>query len=174
MAIEQTFSDAVAEILVEWTQELIDDMRRDLESQTTSKRRQLAQSIVPKYFVNAAGTGVAVELMDYYDYVDKGVRGVQSGPSSPYSYKNIRPSKAHVDAIADWITQSAINFTGRGKGNWQQARQSMAYAIATNIKKRGLKAKPFFDSNITDARVNKLVTMIQEKLGLVIELQLLS
>ena len=172
--MEKSLIEAVAEIVEQWTDELIKDMTADLEAQVTSKRKQLAQSISPSLIVTRSGVSMELSLADYYDYVDKGVNGVQGNQGSIYSYKTARPSKKHAQAIAEWITDAGIEFNGRGSDNWAKARLSAAYAMATSIKKKGLKPKPFFDKNINQARVDNLSQRILDATGIVVELQLLG
>src|SRR5688500_8897879 len=43
---------------------------------------------------NAGVYSVDIKVLDYYDFVNKGVTGTEGGPSSPYQYKNNFVSKA--------------------------------------------------------------------------------
>jgi hypothetical protein len=115
-----------------------------------------------------------LSLNDYYDFVDKGINGVQGNVGSPYSFAYEKPSMAHAKSIAEWITTAGIEFKGRGTDKWEQAQLSAGYAMARAAKRKGIKAKPFFDNNITDARVEVLAQRIADSTGLEIELRLLS
>ena len=172
--MEKSLTEAVADIVLSWTDELIQDMRTDLDRQVKSKRNNLAQSISPSLIVTRNGVSMELSLADYYDFVDKGVNGMQGNQGSIYSYKTARPSKKHAQAIAEWITDAGIDFKGRGSDNYAKARLNAAYAMATSIKKKGLKPKPFYDKNITQARVDDLSQRILDATGIVVELQLLG
>ena len=172
--MEKSLTEAVADIVLSWTDELIQDMRTDLDRQVKSKRNNLAQSISPSLIVTRNGVSMELSLADYYDFVDKGVNGMQGNQGSIYSYKTARPSKKHAQAIAEWITDAGIDFKGRGSDNYAKARLNAAYAMATSIKKKGLKPKPFFDKNINQARVEDLSQRILDATGIVVELQLLG
>ena len=172
--MEKSLTEAVADIVLSWTDELIQDMRTDLDRQVKSKRNNLAQSISPSLIVTRNGVSMELSLADYYDFVDKGVNGMQGNQGSIYSYKTARPSKKHAQAIAEWITDAGIDFKGRGSDNWAKARLNAGYAMATSIKKKGLMPKPFFDKNINQARVEDLSQRILDATGIVVELQLLS
>lgn len=174
MAQEINITEAIANVVLDWTQELIDDMRNDLEGQTKSQAKNLAQSIAPNLIVKRNGLTMEVSLNDYFDFVDKGVNGWMGNVGSPYSYKTKRASKKHAEAIAEWITAAGIEFKGRGGDNWMKARLSAGYAMATAAKRKGLKPKPFFDVNLTQARVDELVQRIADATGEKIELVLLS
>jgi len=172
--MEKSLTEAVAEIVEQWTKELIEDMRADLDGQVKSKRKQLSQGIDPILRTTRSGVSMDLELPNYYDFVDKGVNGVQGNQGSIYSYKTARPSRKHAQAIAEWITDAVVEFKGRGSDNWEKARLNAAYAMATSIKKKGLKPKPFFDKNINQARVEDLSQRILDATGIVVELQLLG
>ena len=170
----EDISSIIADIVIDWTDELIQDMRQDLNDKVKSKRKSLAQSIEPSFTINSKGITMDLNLNDYYDFVDKGVNGVQGNVGSPYSYKYARPSMSHAKAVAQWITDAGIEFKGRGSNNWAKARLSAGYAMAMAAKRKGLKAKPFFDKNINEARIEDLAQRIADATGQEIELRLLS
>ena len=67
--------------------------------------------------VNTQGTQLSIEVgyradseqAKYYDFVNKGVKGVRSGEpaDSPYSFKNDKPSLSMQLAIAKWYRRNA-------------------------------------------------------------------
>ena len=173
--MEKSLTEAVAEIVEQWTHELVQDMRKDIIRQTRKGEQAiLAAEINPILKTTRSGVSMDLELPFYYDFVDKGVNGMQGNQGSIYSYKTARPSKKHAQAIAEWITDAGIEFKGRGSDNWAKARLNAGYAMATSIKKKGLKPKPFYDKNITQARVDDLSQRILDATGIVVELQLLG
>lgn len=104
----------------------------------------------------------------YYDFVNKGVRGVVSGePSdSPYSYKNDKPGSAMTSALMGWYKRhasaarredapkkslSAVQRKSKRLSKMVDGNKrlrSLAYATAINIKRRGLKKTGFFDKAV--------------------------
>ena len=98
----------------------------------------------------------------YYDFVNKGVRGVKSGtPNSPYAFKNIGVGRAMLRNIKSWVDRNGIRRNDVAITRRQATRQSLsnmvseasrsknlAYAVAVNIKKRGLRKTGFFDSAV--------------------------
>lgn len=106
----------------------------------------------------------------YYDYQNKGVRGLESGQpsSSPYYFKEFWVSKNMVKALMQWYLRhkSYIRNEDQRKSlsPLQQKRKNLAQVadpqkrlrqIATNtakkIKKRGIKRVGFFDDNLNKA-----------------------
>ena len=98
----------------------------------------------------------------YYDFVNKGVKGVKSGtPNSPYAFKNIGVGREMLQNIKSWVDRNGIRRNDVAITRRQATRQSLsnmvseasrsknlAYAVAVNIKKRGLRKTGFFDSAV--------------------------
>jgi hypothetical protein len=108
----------------------------------------------------------------YYDFVNKGVKGFDTSSNrnstSPYSFKNIRNKKggvliggAMLKNISSWVDRNGIRRNDVAITRRQATRQSLsnmvseasrsknlAYAVAVNIKKRGLRKTGFFDSAV--------------------------
>lgn len=170
-----TEKEVIANILAEWTQELIDDMTRDLQANTKSKANQLAQSIQPEYIVSSNGLTMNLYLADYYQFVDEGVSGIEKPiAGSPYSFKFKRPGKKFAKQISGWVAQAGVPDKTR-KGKFDANKPSpLAYAIATSIKKRGLRPKLFFKSNLTADRILQLQDRLSEELSRQIQITLLT
>lgn len=114
---------------------------------------------------------LTISLADYWDYVNSGVKGVSNmnaPASSPYSFKNKYPSKKMVISILKWLRTNvnAVRFeSAKIKGRTQSKRRrlskivkkapslkAVAYGMATNIKKYGLKASGFIDTPLKRLR----------------------
>lgn len=170
-----TEKEVIANILAEWTQDLIDDMTRDLQARTKSKSNALAQSIEPEYIVTSTGITMQLYIADYYQFVDEGVSGVEKPISgSPFSFKFKRPGKKFAQQIQGWIADASVPDNTR-KGAFDKSKPSpLSYAIATSIKKRGLKPKLFFKANLTQDRIQKLQDMLSAELSRQINITLLT
>lgn len=77
-------------------------------------------------------------MADYGKFVDKGVNGTGQTRNSEFSFKQTS-IKGVAYHIRPWATSKGLN-------NW---------AVATNIVKKGIKPRPFFDS-VIQSRVNVL------------------
>lgn len=116
----------------------------------------------------------------YGDFVNEGVRGIEDqtrAPQSPFSFKSakgLNPSPSMRKALEEWIksNRSKISNTPRnvdyrkakgrkiaGAAAAQRKRRalsqsdnikSLAYAIGTNIRKKGLTRSGFFDDAVRD------------------------
>ena len=116
----------------------------------------------------------------YADFVNEGVRGIESSeraPQSPYSFKaanGLTPGPSMRKALEQWIkknrakirnTPANVNYKKSRGGSIAGAAatqskrralsqgeniKTLAYAIGTNIRKKGLRRSGFFDDAIRD------------------------
>ena len=100
---------------------------------------------------------------EYYDFVNKGVSGVQVGRSgTPYAFKDLRVGKKMATALLLWYRSrknmglredqkfkqtkgQKKNLRALAKVNEADSLKSLAYGTAVNIKKKGIRASKFFD-----------------------------
>ena len=112
----------------------------------------LAQSVV--YFP----TGVLsfeIQADFYYKFVDEGVNGIGRNVGSSYSFKTPFVSYNMAKAIQEW------------KG----LEMSHAFAVASNIKQRGLRPKKITESVITDETLEMIARDLAEVTGLTFEIK---
>ena len=121
---------------------------------------------------------VDIYLPYYYDYVNKGVKGVQSqnnAPNSPYSFKNYGMSADGRKNIKDLIRrgkamvkikQAPVGREKRGKSLEDQKVDTLIY----NIKKYGIKKRPYFDEAVAEAKVEISKTILQKYKGEIINI----
>jgi hypothetical protein len=112
------------------------------------------------------GYPVGSKGSQYYDFVNKGVKGFKSGqPNSPYRFRSAYPSMngPMVNAIQKWVKRNALaqrNETQKyNLSALQTKRKSVselsktkgtAYMIARKIKQRGLPKTGFFDNAVDE------------------------
>ena len=110
------------------------------------------------------GYPASSEAAKYYDFVNKGVKGFNSGtPNSPYKFRSAYPSinGPMVTAIQKWVKRNAklarredqnTNLSGlqrkRKSVSELNTGRTTAYLIARKIKQRGLPRTGFFDDAI--------------------------
>jgi hypothetical protein len=99
----------------------------------------------------------------YFDYVNKGVRGYTSGsPNSIYKFKSPFPNRKMAASIFSWANKLRIRDkydanVNKSKLGQKRAKltkmlseadnkKRLAYAIATSIKKKGIRKTRFFDN----------------------------
>jgi hypothetical protein len=124
------------------------------------------------------GYPVSSTAAKYYDYVNKGVTGVQSGsPTSPYRFKTLGVGKKMALNILQWVRRNNVKgdvALTKGQSKRQSLskmvseasrKKSLAYAIAVNIKKRGLRKTGFFDQAKDLYFGNDFATAISKIIG---------
>jgi len=112
----------------------------------------LAQSVV--YF--PTGTlSFDIQADTYYKFVDEGVNGLKVNHSSQYSFKYPGVSYNMAKAIQEW------------KG----LEMSHAFAVASNIKQRGLKPKNITENVINDKVLDMIAKDLAEITGLTFEIK---
>lgn len=107
---------------------------------------------------------------EYYDFVNKGVRGIKNkskAPKSPYKYRTLNVSQKMVNNILQWYLRhknyARFETQTKNLSALQTKRKSLkevsekeklkqiATATAKKIKREGLQRVGFFDDNIPKA-----------------------
>lgn len=153
-----------------YAEEFIKKAKENLNKNNSTQSGKLEDSI--EFQVTRMGTSYNMKLLvlDYYDYVNKGVQGVgqdSKNRKSPYKFKFLTPSKTHVEAIRKWIKEGRKKIRATDVSRYGKTRQeskavqetNAAYAIAKSIKRRGLKATGFWDDAF------KVFDDLEQKLG---------
>ena len=103
------------------------------------------------------GNKLVIRMPDYYDYPNKGVKGVDSSrnaPGSPYQYKNYGMNAAGRDSIRKYIQSgkakvaSVRNDAARGIGSERKGVDLETTKVNTLIyliKKYGVKKTSYYD-----------------------------
>jgi len=102
-------------------------------------------------------------MMEYGKFIDEGVKGSQStyqeSRNSPYKYSGrfkMIPSKS----LDKWVIKKGIKGIRDEKGKFIP-RQSLKYAIATSVYRKGIKATLFFTKPFEKAFMNLPDEVIQ-------------
>lgn len=99
-------------------------------------------------------------MPEYGLFLDKGVKGLEGG-TGEYSFKKRKPGRAMVASIKQWLTRRggrSDKYAPKSKGMRKDQAigkrvakaakkdklDSLAWAIATNVKKKGIKPTYFF------------------------------
>lgn len=113
---------------------------------------------------NATRLQVDISLDSTYKFLDQGVKGTEGGQGK-YSFKTSHPNKKMALAILKWVRKRGIatKYKAISKTEVKNQRikrmikksnnlKGMAYAIATNIKKKGIKPTKFFTKAIESTK----------------------
>ena len=114
-------------------QDFIDKQVQQLKANTPKQSGALANSIKGGYDKDS----IEIEALDYYKFIDDGVKGVEGG-TGKYGFKSKMPP---IKAFASYTDDLSHQF-----------------AIARSIYKNGIKAKNITDKSITDSEIDKFAT----------------
>lgn len=99
--------------------------------------------------VTANGIEIPITALDYFDYLNKGVRGTKSG-SGAYVFKSSMPSAEMVSSIQAFMRAKGITANTVKASVHSMARsrstvnnQGAAFAIARSILQKGIPATGF-------------------------------
>lgn len=107
-----------------------------------------------------------IEIASTYKFLNDGVKGTQAG-TGKYSFKTNKVSKKMAKAILAWMKVRSLSGKTKYKAvskneaknkrlnkvlSEAKSRESLSYAIATNIKKKGIKRTRFFSKAIESAK----------------------
>jgi hypothetical protein len=153
--------DPMQEILSKYIVEFLQTASDNLNKTDSITTGNLEQSLDFDITRTAGGYRIDFKALDYYKFVDKGVRGAGrslKNSTSPYRFKNIMPSKSHITAIEKWIVTNRLTAKARDVRKYgsigrerkaipaTQSRKTLAFVIARSIKREGLKATNFWTS----------------------------
>ena len=111
----------------------------------------LADNIYPE--ISEDGKTLTISVLDYYDYVNKGVQGVKNSknaPGSPYKYKNYGMNEEGRSSIKKYILS--------GKAKVRNIRNDKAAGIG--LESKGIRQKP--KKSLLDSQVDNLIYMIKK------------
>ena len=164
-------SNSVEVILIEWAAMFIEDCRERLQQSGNISSGNLAQNITP---IIDSANGIytlSIRLPEYYDFINKGVQGVNGSNPSQYKFKTLKVSYDMMKSIRKWMIRNNLKATVQNKKfkhksvkTFEQTSNSAAFAIATGIKKKGIKGSHYFD-NALAAQYPKLAPMLAKALS---------
>lgn len=168
--VEGKKNSPLGNLLIELNQAIIDDLRTSIKNRDIDASRNLSQGITPSDVI-IKGNEIEVNIsMDFYwKYVNYGVNGTEQNNNAP-SW-GVAPSQtlSFHESILAWKSDRGITLPEGFKDY-----DSFAWAIQSNIKKYGKKARPFYDDVINDKLVAVLEAPIKKLLGESIKLTIVA
>jgi hypothetical protein len=153
---------AVEEVLFDYAKQFQKMASRQLRQSNKISSGALEESIAFEVTDTGDGYELALKVLDYYKFVDQGVRGAGSNSrnkTSPYKYRNKMPP---VKEILKWISQkgslkASAEDQRRGLSKAQKSSRALrgatqrikpktlAFLIARKIQQRGLPYTGFWE-----------------------------
>ncbi len=158
--------------LIRWMQDVIKLTIEGIDRVDGKATLNLRQSVgFAELPVEQKVAQVAMEMASYWKFVEYGVGSVENPRGMRYKFRHIRPSKKHIEAIKKWIVDRPVSIEFDDTDP-ETSMTNAAYSIATATKRDGIRARPFFDKVMTDAKMDELVTSIAQVVGKEISLSI--
>lgn len=155
-------SDAYEEYVIELSKLFVEAFVEYMNSDDVSASGTLAQSVIA---VPINGLVFEIQADEYYKFVDQGVNGTKRKYGSEFSFKHETASRSHAQQIKQWIPQRGLT-----KPSSIPTYDSFAYAIATSIKRKGIKPKNITENVITKKALQKIQDDLVEVSGVLVNL----
>lgn len=164
----------IEELLARYAKEFVDAVRENLDKAGKVSTGGLSDGIDSGDIVNDGGT-YTLEIgyakndpsAKYWDFVNKGVKGIVTGEpaDSPYQFRKLSAPPVMVEAIKGWMRTNGITATAnesqkQNLSALQQKRKrlsqvqdpldSFAYFTARKIKREGLPYTGYFDKPVAE------------------------
>jgi hypothetical protein len=169
--LDNSNASPLGQLLVSLADDVIKDLKAALKARDiNTSSLGLSQSIVPSdVIVNGSEVSVNISMDFYWKYVNYGVNGTEVNHGAPTHGKAPAATKSFKDSILEWIPKRGVMLPQQF-----QTYDQFAYAIMTNVRKKGQAPRPFFDDVINDALVQTLKTPIEKVMGRAIELKIVK
>jgi len=146
-------SNDVNQVLQDWANDLIKELRTSLQTEVssgTSKALEQSMKIVPP---KGDTIEVAISMLDYYDYTNKGVEGIGGNDKGKHpTFGQYRFNDAPIK-IDNSLRQ------------WANVKGLSEYALAYSIAQRGIEGKQWFDKVVTQEAISDLSLRVAKVLG---------
>jgi hypothetical protein len=143
----------------------------------TPKRTPKTITVLTMSRVNTIGNSP-----NYYDFVDKGVRGVKynKAPQSKYKFKNLGTPPAMINSFKKWVASAGIknvdttktSFKGKKRQTALSEQEKVAKTLAVRTKIGGIKPVNFIAQANNTIRNNELRKQLIEGLGVTIRINI--
>jgi hypothetical protein len=120
-------------ILTEYGAEFKLLLEQLIKSKQITASGNLADISNPEVVTATGATTLTLRMVDYYDFVNKGVRGVKSSrnaPNSPYKFKNY--------GVPDSMRQNLTKYVQSGRAKISNVRNDRA--LGTGLERKGVRA----------------------------------
>jgi hypothetical protein len=131
-------------ILVQYGSDFAIELAESMKQKEVFGSGKLADSIIPE--VNEEGNTLTIRMLNYYDFPNKGVKGVKSSanaPTSPYQYKTFGMNREGRKSISDYVLS--------GRAKIRNVRKDKAVGIG--LERKGV--------NALDSKINTLIYLIK-------------
>ena len=165
--LKNTSDSPMTNLLLELTNELIADWRKQLETPNSKGHKpyatgKLAQSLEP---LKLSENLIATTAENHWKYINYGVNGVMVNRGAPTHGKAPKGNLSFYQAIYKWIGDKGI--VPKDKG---MTREQLAGMIVNSVRMKGIEATHFFDKVLTEQRVDEMSQRVSDLVGAAIRI----
>ena len=194
MTLSDEILDKCGDVLLEWGNKNAEHMRVLLRQRLKQKQTEsnLAQSIVLKNPTIKGGmVTMAIDLNDYWMFVDLGVKGLKNRSASGvptktytnkdfpngFTFKNMATPPQMISNLQDYIARKGIQArVSKNQSTAQVIETSfqMAQSMADAIKMKGIDGTRFYSDTFNDESYNELTNELSKVIGQEVEFRLIT
>lgn len=160
--LKNTSDSPMTNLLLELTNELIEDWRKQLITDKSYATGDLAQSLRP---VNIKPDSIETTASSHWKYINYGVNGTVINRGAPTHGKAPKGDLSFYEAIYKWIGDKGI--VPKEKGI---TREQLAGMIVNSVRMKGIEATHFFDKVLTEQRVDEMSQRVSDLVGAAIKI----
>lgn len=151
--VERVDMSITGGILIKYGAELLKNVEESIKKKEVTSSGKMLNSLRVEPIKNGEEViGIQIKLINYFDYVNKGVKGVKSSsnaPNSPYQYKNYGMSESGRKSIRKLISSGKMKVS---------ATDVKKYGVVGSERK-GAAFKP--KKSLLDSQVDRMVYLIK-------------
>ncbi len=152
--IDNKPTSPLGDLLVGLSEEVIERLQDRLKFYDVNASGGLSQSLgVTEVNISGDVISVGISADFYWKFINYGVNGTETHHGAPSYGQQPRGEQSYSESIKGWIQHRGLQLPPQFR-----SFDSFTFAIMTNIKKHGKKARPFF----SDVVNNKLVDVMRE------------
>lgn len=155
--LKNTSDSPMTNLLLQLTNELIADWRKQLISDKSYATGDLAQSLRP---VNIKPDSIETTGADHWKYINYGVNGIMVNRGAPTHGRAPKGDLSFYEAIYKWIGDKGIVPKEDGI-----TREQLAGMIVNSVRMKGIEATHFFDKVLTEQRVDEMSQRVSDLVG---------
>lgn len=143
------------DVLLLWANDLIEDLTNSLDVEQSDNTSGALRGSIKPIPSKSAVIEVGISMLDYYDFTNKGVRGVGGHEKGlrqvfgQYAFSNLMPRSDKGSSLADWAEIKGIS----------------PFLVARSIFQRGIEGTQWFDKVFDQEAINDLIKRVSEATG---------
>lgn len=160
--LENKSDNPMTDLLLQLTNELIADWRKQLETPNSKGHKpyatgKLAQSLEP---LKIAPSQIATTGENHWKYINYGVNGIKVNRGAPTHGRAPKGDLSFYEAIYKWIGDKGIVPKEDGI-----TREQLAGMIVNSVRMKGIEATHFFDKVLTEQRIDEMSKRVSDLAG---------